>query len=116
MGGYIFRSAAIATNGVVSSIQPGGGCGDAGYLIRRSGKCQGAYTQARCGAKRGMQMLWMAVTADEYELPLCVTDTAAELAAKYNTTKSNVTSSICAGKTGRYRGYKFVRVKEIDDE
>lgn len=52
MGGYIFRSAAIATNGVVSSIQPGGGCGDAGYLIRRSGKCQGAYTQARCGAKR----------------------------------------------------------------
>ena len=102
MGGYIFRSAAIATNGVVSSIQPGGGCGDAGYLIRRSGKCQGAYTQARCGAKRGMQMLWMAVTADEYELPLCVTDTAAELAAKYNTTKSNVTSSICAGKTGRY--------------
>lgn len=29
-------------------------------------------------------MLWMAVTADEYELPLCVTDTAAELAAKYN--------------------------------
>lgn len=116
MGGYIFRSAAIATNGVVSSIQPGGGCGDAGYLIRRSGKYQGAYTQARCGAKRGMQMLWMAVTADEYELPLCVTDTAAELAAKYNTTKSNVTSSICAGKTGRYRGYKFVRVKEIDDE
>lgn len=61
-------------------------------------------------------MLWMAVTADEYELPLCVTDTAAELAAKYNTTKSNVTSSICAGKTGRYRGYKFVKVKEIDDE
>lgn len=52
MGGYIFRSAAIATNGVVSSIQPGGGCGDAGYLIRRSGKYQGAYTQARCGAKR----------------------------------------------------------------
>ena len=89
---------------------------DAGYLIRRSGKCQGAYTQARCGAKRGMQMLWMAVTADEYELPLCVTDTAAELAAKYNTTKNKVMSYICAGKTGRYRGYKFVRVKEIDDE
>lgn len=116
MGGYIYRGAAIVKNGVVSSIQPGGGCGDAGYLIRRSGQYRDQYAQARCGAKRGMQMLWMAVTADEYELPLCVTDTAAELAAKYNTTKSNVTSSICAGKTGRYRGYKFVRVKEIDDE
>ena len=116
MGGYIFRGAASVRSGVVSSIQPGGGCGDAGYLIRRSGQYRDQYAQARCGAKRGMQMLWMAVTADEYELPLCVTDTAAELAAKYNTTKSNVTSSICAGKTGRYRGYKFVRVKEIDDE
>lgn len=116
MGGYIYRSAGIAKSGVVSSIQPGGGCGDAGYLKRRSGQYRDQYAQARCGAKRGMQMLWMAVTADEYELPLCVTDTAAELAAKYNTTKSNVTSSICAGKTGRYRGYKFVRVKEIDDE
>ena len=52
MGGYIFRSAAIATNGVVSSIQPGGGCGDAGYLKRRSGQYRDQYAQARCGAKR----------------------------------------------------------------
>lgn len=52
MGGYIFRGAASVRSGVVSSIQPGGGCGDAGYLIRRSGKYRDQYAQARCGAVR----------------------------------------------------------------
>ena len=116
MGGHIFRSAASATNGVVSSIQPGGGCGDAGYLIRRSGQYRDQYAQARCGVKRGVNMLWMAVTADEYELPLYVAKSAAELASQYNITKNAVESAVSKGLSGKKKGYKFVRVEEIEDE
>ena len=35
-------------------------------------------------------MLWMAVTADQFELPLCVEESAAILARKLHTTESTV--------------------------
>lgn len=35
-------------------------------------------------------MLWMAVTADQFELPLCVEESASILARKLHTTESTV--------------------------
>lgn len=54
---------------------------------------------------------YMAVTADEYELPLVVTDTVIELAEKLNLKPQSVSSSICRNLSGRKVGYKIVRVK-----
>ena len=61
-------------------------------------------------------MLWMAVTTDKYELPVCVAGNAAELASKFGMTKNAVESAVCKGQSGNRRGYKFVKVEEIDDE
>ncbi len=61
-------------------------------------------------------MLYMSVTADKFELPLYVADSAAELALHYHVTKNAVQSSISKAHSGRTRGYKFIRVEEIDDE
>lgn len=56
----------------------------------------------------------MAVTPDELELPLCVTDTAKELADKYGVNIINLLSQIAHNATGKTRGAKFIRVI-IDD-
>lgn len=53
----------------------------------------------------------MAVTADQYELPLVVTDTVIELAEKLNIKPQSVSASICKNLSGRNAGYKIVRVK-----
>ena len=52
-------------------------------------------------------VIYMAVTADQYELPLVVTDTVIELAIK----PQSVSASICKNLSGRNAGYKIVRVK-----
>lgn len=61
--------------------------------------------------KRKSKYLWMAVEADEYELPIFIADSANELAERYGVTKHNVEESTYdPNRTGRYRGYKFVKV------
>lgn len=55
--------------------------------------------------------LWLAVTADEYELPLVVADSAEELGAKFGVKANTVISAIIRGYNGRENGYKYVRVK-----
>ena len=45
------------------------------------------------------QYLWLAVTADEYELPLAVEDTAAALARRLGVSENTV-------RTVEYRGKK----------
>jgi hypothetical protein len=55
----------------------------------------------------------MAVTSDKYELPIYVGSNAKELAEHFGVSINNVYSSISHKSTGRYRGYKFVKVKEI---
>lgn len=54
--------------------------------------------------------LWLAVTADEYELPLVVADSAEELGAKFGVKANTVISAIARGYNGRENGYKYVRV------
>ena len=54
--------------------------------------------------------LYLAVTPDEFELPLMVCDSAKELAGIYNISKGCLASCISKGKSGKNRGRKFVRV------
>ena len=58
--------------------------------------------------------LYMAVTPDEYELPIAVENTVFDLAEMYNTTSSTILTSISRNRSGKRRGAKFVKV-EIDD-
>lgn len=54
--------------------------------------------------------LWMAVTADEYELPLYVADTARELAEQYGVTPITVITYARRFHDGRQNGYRYVKV------
>lgn len=47
--------------------------------------------------------LWLAVTADEYELPLAVENTAAELARRLGVSEDTVRVMESRGKNERYR-------------
>ena len=65
--------------------------------------------------KGEMEMtLYMAVTPDEYELPIAVADGPTELARKFNLNKSTVLGSIIRKQNGKTRGIRFERV-EIDE-
>lgn len=55
--------------------------------------------------------LYMATTADKYELPLYVCDSAGELAEKFNTSKRAVQTAICVNSSGSRRGIKFAKVE-----
>ena len=55
--------------------------------------------------------LWLAVTADEYELPLAVCDTSKELGALYGIQGTTVRCLVDRGKNGSLSGRKFVKVK-----
>ena len=56
----------------------------------------------------------MAVTADKYELPLIVTDTAQQLAEKLNIRIESVVISCARKGSGKKAGYKRVRVKRSE--
>ena len=49
---------------------------------------------------------WLAVTADEYELPLAVEDTAAALARRLGVSENTVRTVEYRGKNERYRRTK----------
>lgn len=55
--------------------------------------------------------MYMSVTADEYELPICITDTVEELAEIYGITKGAIYCAVSANKNGKRSGHKFVKVK-----
>ena len=60
--------------------------------------------------------IWMAVDADEYELPQVVEETAADLARKCGTSKSNVENCAYRCWNGRVSGRKFIIVPRKDIE
>lgn len=60
--------------------------------------------------------LWLAVTADKYELPLCVEDSAAKLAKQLGTTTVCVESSFYKHKSGKTLGRRIVKVDYLNDE
>ena len=54
---------------------------------------------------------WLAVEADEYELPLAVADTAKELGDIFGISKSVVIDAVNDNRSGRICGRKFVKVE-----
>lgn len=58
--------------------------------------------------------LYLAVTPDRYELPLCVEDSPGGLAEALGITVNAVRSACAPGKakkSGRNRGYRIIRVE-----
>lgn len=55
--------------------------------------------------------LWLAVTPDEYELPLAVEESAEKLGKIYGLSKKTVASMIRNGANGKRNGHKFVKVR-----
>lgn len=55
--------------------------------------------------------IYMAVTSDELELPLFVTDKAVELAKKFNIKPKTLSASIFHNRSGKRQGYKFITVE-----
>ena len=59
--------------------------------------------------------VYMAVTADEYELPVAIADTIVALAKMMNTTDTAIRSSLYQEKIGRIKKARYKKVW-IDDE
>ena len=55
--------------------------------------------------------LWLAVEADEYELPLAVEDSSEKLGRVYGLSKKTVASMVRYGSDGSKSGRKFVKVR-----
>ena len=58
-------------------------------------------------------MLWMAVTADQYELPMIVEPTSVLLARKLGVTQNSIQTKARKNYNGKRTGYRIVRVKEM---
>jgi hypothetical protein len=69
-----------------------------------------SHRQIALGNDMSSKYLWIAVDADEYELPLYVADSARELAEKFGTTKHNVESSTFYSTNGSMTGRRFLKV------
>ena len=59
--------------------------------------------------------LFMAVTGDQYELPIAVEENPEILARKMGVKKNLIYSNIANDRSGQTTGIKFVRV-EIDEQ
>ena len=63
-------------------------------------------------------MIWMAVTPDEYELPMAVADTASELSIILGLKKHSVTELYHKHNKGilkQYDKYKIVKVEDTKE-
>lgn len=59
---------------------------------------------------------YLAVTPDEYELPLCVAETAQELADKMGIKRESILSNISRNRTGSHCGCKYLRIEFEEGE
>lgn len=57
-----------------------------------------------------MKQLYMAVTADKYELPIYVTEKSREMAEWAGVTQQAIRSAVSKKTSGRNRGMKYVKV------
>jgi len=55
--------------------------------------------------------IWLAVTADKYELPIAIADTARELGERFGVTAKTVISSAYRQENGGINGFKYVKVR-----
>lgn len=58
-----------------------------------------------------MKYLWLAVTPDKYELPLCVEETSGKLAKRLGIKPDSVISAAHKNRSGKTTGRKIVKVK-----
>ena len=56
--------------------------------------------------------LWLCVTADEYELPLAVADSARELGELVGSNKHNIETFVAKGSSGKLSGRKFIKIRD----
>lgn len=68
------------------------------------------------GTMKTRKYIWMAVTADEYELPMCVADTARELAEKYGVTADTVITLARCNYSGSKTKRRYVKVRNEEWE
>ena len=61
------------------------------------------------------QYLWLAVTADKYELPLAVCDTAEQLGRIFGLKGISIINHVHRGDSGKQSGRRFVKVR-LNDE
>lgn len=52
----------------------------------------------------------MAVTADKYELPLCIENSVEKLSKKIGVTANAVSTSISRNCSGRIKGVKYIKI------
>lgn len=63
------------------------------------------------------RVIYMEVTPDEYALPVCVADSAKELAYMLGIKPSTIRENICRAKRGVKREkYCYVRLDDDDDD
>lgn len=55
---------------------------------------------------------YMAVSSDEFELPIFIEDSARELALKLDVSEHTIHTSIHLNKSGKYLGRKIIKVKK----
>lgn len=65
---------------------------------------------------RYKRMLWLAVTADEFELPIAIEDSAEKLASKIGISTSTVKYLEKKKCTGRNTGRRIVRIDDMSEE
>ena len=65
---------------------------------------------------RKRKFLWMAVTADEYELPMAVADTANELADMLGLSRGSIKSTEYRKHGGICTGRRIVKVERGEDD
>lgn len=63
-----------------------------------------------------MRYLYLKVTKDKYELPLCVADTMEKLANKCGVTKGAIAKSLFDVKHGVIKQSQYKRVELIDND
>ena len=60
--------------------------------------------------------IWMAVTADKFELPLCVADTANDLAKMLRISASTISSAVNQKTKRSNKNMKFVKVEVSEND
>lgn len=60
--------------------------------------------------------LWMAVEADEYELPIAVADSARELGEIFGLKKDVIMTSALRGHSGKISGRKYYKVENTEGD
>jgi len=63
--------------------------------------------------------LWLAVTPDQYELPMVVADTAKELSKLLGITENFVYQTLCwhnKGKIKEWKNYKIIKLDVSENE